>query len=141
MKIDIQFDTPQETNNPNPNEYYVVPFTIVGGAYVSKARIVAASQQRGGMREIEQQILTELSAFLQVQLYGRVISDEPKSTGSDKSQRDSKASEAFRRLDNKYQQDEAGGSGRPFVEHDPTITEAQKKAEGYVEPGPQTVRD
>lgn len=55
---------------------YVVPFSIIGGMEFSATELIEASRIPGGMRKIEQGIFAELSALLQVELYGRVLSNE-----------------------------------------------------------------
>jgi hypothetical protein len=129
MKADIQFGRPQEINQAE----YLVPFSIVGGTRVSAVDLIKASQKPGGgLREIEQKTLAELSALLQVELYGRVLSDEgEKPKRSNQPQRNSEKSKTSGGVDNSDKQNAAGGDKRPTLrgKDSPTTVETQEKAE------------
>ena len=80
MKTDFQLAKPRDYDEHS--DTYLVPFSIVGAIRVPNEEIVEASKKPMGMRTIEQQILTELSALIQVELHGRVLSNETPDKGA-----------------------------------------------------------
>lgn len=128
MKIDIQFGRPFEANEITYHQQYVVPFTIAGGGLISTAELIKASQTPHGMRKIEQQILAELSALIQVELYGRIISNESETT-SNKPKSNSKESKAIGGLNKPDNQTETGGSERPNIGRDNTTANSETETE------------
>jgi len=67
----IQFNFAEHSELPDGN--YEVGFTIAGITKLDKTGIIQASQKSGGMEQIKNQVLTELVALLQLELYGKVI--------------------------------------------------------------------
>ena len=82
MKIDFKLGKPFESGDPARHGAYVIPFNVVGAGLMPAAELIETLKKPMGMRTIEQQILTELSALIQVELYGRVLSNETPDKGA-----------------------------------------------------------
>lgn len=77
MKIEFKLGKPFEANEAIYHQQYVLPFTIAGGTLISTVEFIDASQKSGGIEELtKHKILTELVALLQIELYGKIISNE-----------------------------------------------------------------
>jgi len=76
MKISFSLGKPYESDNPTHHEKYVIPFSIVGTGLMSTPEIIRILDRPAGMQIIEQKILKELSALLQIELFQIEISDK-----------------------------------------------------------------
>ena len=73
-------EKPRDFNEQD--ETYLVPFSIVGAVRIPSEKIIQASQISGGMQKIKQKIFAELNALLQIETYGRIISNETPDKGA-----------------------------------------------------------
>ena len=76
MKIDFQFGKTLQTENFEETGIYEIDFSIIGTTFLSSADVITAAQPGGSMEHIKQKVLTEFVALLQLELYGKVLSNE-----------------------------------------------------------------
>lgn len=78
MKIDFRFGKTKQSENFEETHNYEVDFSIVGTTFIPQEDIVKAVRPSGSMELVRQRVLAELMSLLQVELYGKVLSNESK---------------------------------------------------------------
>jgi len=119
MIIDFQFIKTKQADNFDLSEQYEVEFSIAGVTYLDQEEIIKASQPGGSAEHLRQEVLAELVALLQLELYGRVMSNE-KEAGSNQQKPNSQTSPTNGGVDKQNNSSQEGGSSRSYSEDDPT---------------------
>ena len=109
---------------------YEIDFSIVGTTQLWQSDMIKASQPGGSMEHIRQKVLAELVALLQLELYGRVMSNETGETAGNQPQPDSKTSQTDGGLNTQSGENEAEGDNRPDTGDDTASTYFAAEAEG-----------
>jgi hypothetical protein len=85
MKVSLNFHTLEETKTEKVGDKILqeIGFSLVGRAFVPQDVLIIPDPNKAIGNEVKNQILTELVNLLQLELYGKVLSNEP---GEEKSE-------------------------------------------------------